>query len=611
MNLEFLVTRSIFENPNVSQRELAKKFFVSLGKINSIINEVSEKGFIEKISAEKSKSDSVYKITDKGMGELEKHKVDAAVILACGMGVRLAPLTYDIPKSFINIKGERMIERQIEQLIAAGIKDITIMVGYMKEKFDYLIDKYDEVANIKLVYNREYKYKNTLSTFYHAREAMRNKNVYVCVSDVYIRENIYHRYEVEPYYTGAFYEDCKDEWRYITNSKNEIKAVAVGGKNDFCLVGPCFLTKEFLDEFIPMIEKYYNDSSTDHFYWEDVMVRNFEKLPTIYLSKLDKGVIFEFDTINDLNKFDKETTGYGSEAIGFVSKAFKIKDSDIKNIECVKEGMTNHSYRFTYDGVEYFARVPGEDTDTYIDRKTEGEILEKLQKENITEDIVYFDKNTGYKISKYFHGARPLNINDENELKRCMALYKRFHLLDVKVGANCDIADKIKEYLDIIKNKDIYVPYEDFDEVINNSKKINDYLNKVDIVKTLTHGDPNPNNVLVVGNDLKMIDFEYGGMANPLSDIALFGDYVEFDIDKTFELYKMYKDANVGKDDSKIIPKDDTTAKKMIISYMALGGLYNAVWTMVRCAMGDVDFGEFGMAGYRSFKNCYKEFMKL
>ena len=173
-----------------------------------------------------------------------------------------------------------------------------------------------------------------------------------------------------------------------------------------------------------MIEKYYNDSSTDHFYCEDVMVRNFENLPTIYLSKLDKGVIFEFDTINDLNRFDKETTGYGSEAIGFVSKAFNIKDSDIKDIECVKEGMTNHSYKFTYDGIEYFARVPGEDTDTYIDRKVEGEILEKLKSANITEEVVYFDKNAGYKISKYLHGARPLNVNDENELKKCMALYK-------------------------------------------------------------------------------------------------------------------------------------------------------------------------------------------
>ena len=604
MNLEFLITRSIFENENISQREVAKKFFVSLGKVNSVMNEICEKGLIKKSNIKKNKNDVAYKITDKGKKEIEKHKVDAAVILACGMGVRLAPLTYDIPKCFIKIKGERMIERQIEQLLAVGISDITIMVGYMKEKFDYLIDKY----GVKLIYNREYKYKNTLSTFYLARDVMRNKNVYVCVSDVYINENIYNKYEIEPYYIGALYDDCKDEWRYIVNSKNEIKGVAVGGKNDFCLVGPCFLTKEFLEKFIPMIEKYYNESSTDNYYWEDVLVRNFDKLPKIYLRKLDKGVIFEFDTIKDLNEYDKNTVSYGSEAIGFVSKAFNIKDSDIKNIECIKEGMTNHSYKFTYDGVEYFARVPGDGTDVYIDRKTEGEILEKLHKTNITEEVIYFDKKTGYKISKYFKGARTLNIYDKNEMKNCMALYKRFHLLDLKVDAKCDISGKIDEYLSIIKKRNIYVPYEDFDEVIDNAKSIKKYLDSVDKVKTITHGDPNPNNILVVNKTLKMIDFEYGGMANPLSDIALFGDYIKFDIDKTFELYEMYKMADVGKDDKKILPKNDGVAKKMIISYMALGGLYNALWAIVRGAIGGADYGTFGMDGYRTFKQCYFEF---
>ncbi len=620
MNLEFLVTRTIFENANVSQRDLAKKFFVSLGKINSVINDIVDKGFIKKSSSEKGKNENIYEVTDTGKKEIESHKVDAAIILACGMGVRLAPLTYDTPKSFIKIKGERMIERQIEQLIAAGITDITIMVGFMKEKFDYLIDKYGEGstsirgnggsayhANIKLIYNREYKNKNTLSTFYLAKEIMRNKNVYICVSDVYISENIYHKYEVEPYYIGALADDLKNEWRYITNSKNKISAVEVGGTNDFYLVGPCFLTKEFLDKFIPMIEKYYNMTSTDNYYWEDVLVRNFDKLPDIYLYKLDKGIISEFDTLNDLHEFDKNNTEFGSDAISFVSKTFNIKDNEIENIECVKEGMTNHSYKFSYNGTIYLARVPGENTDNYIDRKVEGEILEKLKPYDITEDVIYFDKKSGYKISKYFENARTLNINNDEELRNCMALYKKFHLLNIEVDADCSIIKKLDEYINIIKEKNIYVPYEDFDEVTCDAKKIKNYLDDVDTVKTLTHGDPNPNNILIVGNELKMIDFEYGGMANPLSDIALFGVYVGFDIEKTFELYKMYKMADVGKSHLKILPKNDETARKMIISFMALGGLYNAVWTLVRCATSDVDFGEFGMAGYRTFKNCYKE----
>ncbi len=607
MNLEFLIMRSIYEMPKISQRKLSKDYFVSLGKINSTINSLAKKGLIKKSIGSTSKNTSLYEVTNKGIKEIEKHKVDAAIIFACGMGVRLAPLTYDTPKSFIKVKGERLIERQIEQLIASGINDITIMVGYLKEKFDYLIDKY----NVKLVYNREYKNKNTLSTFYTAKELLKNKNVYICVSDVYINENIYHKYEIEPYYIGAFYEDCKNEWRYIVNSKNQIKSVEVGGKNDFCLVGPCFLTKEFLSVFIPMIERYYSMSSTNNYYWEDVLVQNFNKLPNIYMHKLDKDVIYEFDSLKDLNDFDKNSTEFGSEAVSFVSKAFKIKDNEIKNIVCIKEGMTNHSYRFDLNGETYLARVPGENTDTFINRKTEGEILEKLKPHNITEDIIFFDKKTGYKISKFFKNAKTIDISKKDELKKCMALYKNFHLLDISVKASNDISDKIIEYTGIIKSKNIYVPYEDFDDIVSKAYEIKKYLDKVDKVKTLTHGDPNPNNVLIVGNELKLIDFEYGGMANPLSDIALFGVYVGYDFKKTYELYQMYKAADIGKSDKKIIPKDDNIAKKMIISYMALSGLYNAVWTIVRCAMGDVDFGEFGMAGYRAFKNNYKEFVNL
>ena len=46
---------------------------------------------------------------------------------------------------------------RLSQLHEAGIRDITIAVGYLKEKFEYLIDKYD----VKLLYNPEYTSKNT------------------------------------------------------------------------------------------------------------------------------------------------------------------------------------------------------------------------------------------------------------------------------------------------------------------------------------------------------------------------------------------------------------------------------------------------------------------
>ena len=611
MNLEFLITRSIYEEPKISQRDLAKKFFVSLGKINGALKKAVANGLLSKGS-----KNGNYKITEAGIDEIKKHKVDAAIIFACGMGIRLAPLTYDTPKCFIKIKGERMIERQISQLKASGIDDITIMVGYLKEKFDYLVDKY----GVKLIYNDEYKEKNTLATFYHAIDTIRNKNVYVCVSDVYITNNLYHTYECEPYYIGAYYEDCKNEWRYIANSKNEIKGVELGGKNDFCLVGPCFLTKEFLEYLMPLIEEYYHKTSTDNYYWEDVLVRHFKDLPHIYLYKLGSDGIYEFDTLKDIRKFDVDNVEFGSEAITFVSKAFKIKDSEIKDIECIKEGLTNKSYKFSYNGETYMARVPGEGTSNFINRVAEGEAHKLVEKAGLTEENMMFDENTGYKISKYFEGARGVDIEDLHELSECMKLYAKFHTLDLKIKASCDIIDKIDEYLSIIKKRNIEIYYEDFDEVLKEAREIERYIISMKRPKTLCHGDPNPGNVLITKKGYKLIDFEYAGMADPLSDISLFGVYVGFDAKKTFSLYEMYKKSlediikNLGQVSENVksfIPRSNDTAYKLVVSYMALGGLYNTIWAIVREGLSSVEYGEFGLKGYRNFKENYKIFKNL
>ena len=63
------------------------------------------------------------------------YKVDNAIIMAAGTSSRFAPLSYERPKALIEVKGEVLIERQIKQLLAAGVGDITVVTGYMADKF--------------------------------------------------------------------------------------------------------------------------------------------------------------------------------------------------------------------------------------------------------------------------------------------------------------------------------------------------------------------------------------------------------------------------------------------------------------------------------------------
>ena len=94
--------------------------------------------------------------TVEGISQLEPYKVDNAVILAAGAATRFVPLSLEKPKGLYKVRDECIIERQIKQLKSAGINDITLVLGYKKEMFCYLKDKYD----IKFILN----FKNKLAT---------------------------------------------------------------------------------------------------------------------------------------------------------------------------------------------------------------------------------------------------------------------------------------------------------------------------------------------------------------------------------------------------------------------------------------------------------------
>lgn len=99
-----------------------------------------------------------------------------------------------------------MIECQIVQLHKAGITDI-VVVGYMKEKFFYLEQKY----GVQLVVNNEFGKKGNLYSLYVAREHL--FNTYICCADHYfvsnqfLEDNAENRsYRAVSYQAGKFRE---------------------------------------------------------------------------------------------------------------------------------------------------------------------------------------------------------------------------------------------------------------------------------------------------------------------------------------------------------------------------------------------------------------------
>lgn len=604
MNYKFLILRSIYENENISQRDLAKEYYISLGKINLLFHELVEDGYLKKVDK--------YTLTNKAIKYLNKYKVKSAVILAAGKGVRFAPLTYDTPKGLIKVNGKRMIERQIAQLLERNINDITIIVGYLKESFDYLIDKF----NVKLIYNPEFDTKNTISSLYCAKNIFLKNNSYLLVSDNYMKKNIYHEFEFETWYNSVFMQGKTNEWKLTVNSKSEITKVEVGGEDCLVMYGPAFFTKSFSKKFFKKLIYYYNKPGCENYYWEDVFMREINNLDPMFAYRIEKEIIYEFECFEELRAFDKSyDESSGSKPMKLVAKIFDVKEQKIKNIRCVKKGMTNYSWMFSLEDKkgkykDYLFRMPGTASNKLIDRHKEKKVYDVILDEmsDKTEHIIYLDENDGYKISEYFDNSRTVNIKNEEDIKNAMQMIKFLHNKRLKVDFNFDLLDRINYYENLITNSNHSILFLDYRDIKSKVLKVINKINSLKRPKVLCHIDSCADNILFTNEGVKLIDWEYASMQDPLIDIAMFAIYsfLEFDdINRLIKYYNEDKTSNRFNDNIAFKNLTIDEAKTLIVAYMGVSGLIWALWALYKSSQGE-SFGEYALKNYRYFKDSYK-----
>lgn len=225
----FQIIELMIKNRYVSQREIAAVLKISAAYVNKIIAAMEQAQLLRPCD---TLAQGKKELTQKALAAFEECKVDNAIVMAAGFGSRFVPLSYTTPKGLLEVFGERMIERQIKQLNEAGIYDITLVVGYLKETFEYLIDKY----GVKLVYNPDFRTKNNLSTLFHVRDRL--KNTYILSSDNWLRENMYHSHEYDSWYSSVKASGKTSEWVIKTGLHDKITDVQIGGKDDWVMYGP-------------------------------------------------------------------------------------------------------------------------------------------------------------------------------------------------------------------------------------------------------------------------------------------------------------------------------------------------------------------------------------
>lgn len=567
---------SLYDEPFINQRILSEITGHSLGIVNKSIKSLIKSGYL----------DDDIRLTIKARESIKKKAPKNAIILAAGFGMRMVPINLETPKALLEINGEALIERIIKQLREVGVKNIYIVVGFLKERFEYLIDEY----GVELIVNEEYATKNNLHSL--ALVADKITNTYIIPGDIWCDRNPFRKNELYSWYMVSDLVDDESDVR--VNRKMELVTVPEkkGGNS---MIGISYLVGESAETVKRRINALINNKRYDGSFWEEAL---YEKNRMIVSARVVHATdITEINTYEQLRELDEDSNHLKSDAIAIITEALDVKASEIINITVLKKGMTNRSFLFTCRQKKYIMRIPGEGTDQLINRREEAQVYQTIDGKNICDEIIYINPDNGYKITEFLEGSRVCDPNNVVDLKMCMKKLKEFHALNLSVGHEFDIFKQI-DFYEKLWNGTSSV-YKDYEKTKERVFKLRDYIEAHVEKKCLSHIDAVPDNFLFTeSGDIRLIDWEYAGMQDPHVDIAMFCIYALYNKQQVDRLINIYFEN-----------KCDKETRLKIYCYIAACGLLWSNWCEYKRSLG-VEFGEYSLRQYRFAKDYYKYFME-
>ncbi|MCF2705932.1 NTP transferase domain-containing protein [Arcanobacterium haemolyticum] len=559
------------ENGPLTQRELQQATELSLGTVNTTVRE------LEALTLVANKA-----ITENGRRALDHYKVDNAIIMAAGLSSRFAPISYERPKGTLRVHGEILIERQIRQLHEAGIDDITVVVGYKKEYFFYLIEKF----GVKIVVNKEYATRNNNGSLWLVRDKLANS--YVCSSDNYFSENPFESHVYQAYYSAQYVDGPTDEWCITTGRGGRITGATIGGENAWTMLGHVYFDRTFSSKFRTLLEKVYDLPQTAPKLWESIYLDHVSDFNMV-MRKYPDGLINEFDSVDELRSFDPLfMENVDSEVFDHISSALNCDKSEIRDFYPLKQGLTNLSCHFSVGNDEYVYRHPGIGTNKIVDRRAEISALKLARDLDLDSTFITGDTDKGWKISRFVPEARNLDVTNDDELAAAMKMAHTLHESSLRLERSFDFVREGLRYEELLSQiGPIEVP--GYHELRAKVLQLKDYADADGFDVVPSHNDFFPMNFLVdAKGNVDLIDWEYAGMSDVAADfgtMVVCSDGIDDDrAELALELY---------------FSRTPTQRERAHFwAYVVFAGWCWYVWALLKEAEGD-DVGEWLLTYYR------------
>lgn len=283
---QFDILETLAVKGNLSQRGLAEATGQSVGNVNRLVKELSADDLVED-----------GRITAIGLEALEPYRVKRAVFLAAGFGSRLLPVTLNTPKPLVRVKGKRIIDGLLDEVIRLGVEEIYIVRGYLGEQFDQLLAKY---PTIQFLENPVYNETNNISSAMCARYQL--SNCYVFEADLILRPGLLRRYHYSSAFLGT-YGECVDDWCFKVKD-GFITDELLGDYDAWRNCGVSYWNEVDGKRLSVHLKEAYEAPGGKELFWEQVPLHVYSGSYQVAIQPCSEQDVVEIDTYKELKSAD-------------------------------------------------------------------------------------------------------------------------------------------------------------------------------------------------------------------------------------------------------------------------------------------------------------------
>ncbi|WHY76933.1 phosphotransferase [Neobacillus sp. WH10] len=604
----FQLLEAINKNAHLNQKKMAEICGISIGKVNYLIHDLT---FGNYIYSEKKGRNISYYLTQKGLDFLHSGieayhgkkinihqepltEIKQAIILAAG-----SRKDFDKPAGLMEIDGTTLLKRNVDILQENGINNIVIVTGYKKEAFQ----DFPEFNHLKFVNNPKFKWTGSMASLAAAFEYITDDFLLV-EDDILIEERAIREILLHPH------RDCV----LISNESGSGDEAFVEIKNGYLhkiskdihqfnridgeMIG---ISKLSYDVYSKMVSEYQQNNKNPFINYE-YMLLDISRHYNIGYLKMHNLFWGEIDSWQHYNTVKEKTYPILKRKEAEFREIF-IKSHLIEALDLVYEdigeiqpfgGMTNKNFKVVIKGKEYVLRIPGNGTESMINRKEEKFNAALASNLGIDTELVYFNEETGVKIAELIPGAETLNskmCKRQDYMELTTANFRKLHSSKLQMANHFDVFEKMEEYERQMEeaNGQPYVPYEEAKEQIMILKKIYQGMN---IQPTPCHIDPIPENMVMSSEGkLYFIDWEYSGMNDPMWDLAAHSLESGFSPEEEELFLLLY----IEQDEIPLEIQQRVMMNKIFQDFLW------STWTVIKEAKGD-DFGTYGIDRFNRCK---------